>query len=144
VSLHHGPSYLEAATVLSLATMGLDSATMGHASVSVSHFSVDMPYRYSEASRHHRTTHQPLHLNHVIHAPQIIKNLISMRQLTTDNNVSVFFDPFRFTIFDFQTGIPLMRSDSRGDLYQSLLPLILSFLRPFFGTVVLVIMAFMF
>jgi hypothetical protein len=67
-----------------------------------------------------------------------------MRQLTTDNNVSVFFDPFRFTIFDFQTGIPLMRSDSRGDLYQSLLPLILSFLRPFFGTVVLVIMAFMF
>jgi hypothetical protein len=138
------PSYLEAATLLSLATMGLDSATMGHASVSISHFLVDMPYRHSEASTHHETTHQPLHLNHVIHAPKTIKNLISMRQLTTDNNVSVFFDPFRFTIFDFQTGIPLMRSDSRGDLYQSLLPLILSFLRPFFGTVVLVIMAFMF
>jgi hypothetical protein len=40
-----------------------------------------------------------------------------VRQLTTDNNVSVSFDPFGFSIFDFQTGIPLMRCDSIGDLY---------------------------
>jgi len=37
------------------------------------------------------TSHQPLHLNHVLHAPKIIKNLISVRQLTTDNNCNAHF-----------------------------------------------------
>jgi histone deacetylase 1/2 len=68
------------------------------------------------------TSHRPLHLNHVLHAPKIIKNLISVRRLTTDNNVSISFDPFGFTVSDFQTGIPLMRCDSRGDLYPVTTP----------------------
>ena len=63
------------------------------------------------------TSHHPLNLNNVLHAPKIIKNLISVRRLTTDNNVSVSFDPFGFTVSDFQTGITLLRCDSRGDLY---------------------------
>jgi hypothetical protein len=57
-----------------------------------------------------------------LHAPKIIKNLISVRRLTTDNNVSISFDPFGFTVSDFQTGIPLMRCDSRGDLYPVTTP----------------------
>ncbi|MCH85036.1 hypothetical protein A2U01_0005877 [Trifolium medium] len=61
--------------------------------------------------------HKPLHLNHVLHTPQIIKNLIYVRQLTTDNNVSISFDPFGFSVIDFRTGTPLMRCDSLGDLY---------------------------
>ena len=61
--------------------------------------------------------HKHLNLNHVLHTPHIIKNLISVRQLTTDNNVSVSFDPFGFSVTDFKTGIPLMRCDSVGDLY---------------------------
>jgi histone deacetylase 1/2 len=70
----------------------------------------------------HTTIHtshkqKPLTLNHVLHTPHIIKNLISVRQLTTDINVSVSFDPFGFSVIDFQTGIPLMRCDSIGDLY---------------------------
>lgn len=68
------------------------------------------------------TSHQPLHLNHVLHAPEIIKNLISMRWLTTNNNISVSFDPFGFTVSDFQTGITLLRCDSRGDLYPVTTP----------------------
>lgn len=40
-----------------------------------------------------------------------------MQRLITDNNVYVSFDLFDFTIYDFQTGIPLMRCDTRGDLY---------------------------
>jgi len=40
-----------------------------------------------------------------------------VRQLTTDNNVSVSFDSFGFSVTDFQTGIPLMRCDSIGDHY---------------------------
>lgn len=61
--------------------------------------------------------HKPLKLTHVLHTPKIVKNLISVRQLTTDNNVSVSFDPFGFSVHDFQTGIPLMRCDSPGELY---------------------------
>jgi histone deacetylase 1/2 len=68
------------------------------------------------------TSQQPLNLNHVMHAPNIIKNLISVRLLTTDNNVSVCFDPFGFTVSDFQTGIPLMRCDNHGDLYPVTIP----------------------
>jgi len=45
-----------------------------------------------------------------------------VRRLTTDNNVSVSFDPFGFTVSDFQTGITLLRCDSRGDLYPFTIP----------------------
>jgi hypothetical protein len=68
------------------------------------------------------TSHQPLHLKHVLHAPKIIKNLISVRRLTTDNNVFVSFYPFGFTVSDFQAGITLLRCDSRGDLYPVATP----------------------
>src|ERR1044072_8432174 len=68
------------------------------------------------------TTHHPLHLNQVLHAPNIVKNLVSVRRLTTDNNISVSFDPFGFSVSDFQTGIPLMRCDSVGDLYPVTFP----------------------
>lgn len=40
-----------------------------------------------------------------------------MRQLTTDNNVFVSFDPFGFSIFEFHIRISLMRYNSLGDLY---------------------------
>jgi len=46
-----------------------------------------------------------------------MKNLISMRELTHDNNVSVSFDPFGLFVTNFKTGIPLMRCDSFGDFY---------------------------
>ena len=35
----------------------------------------------------------PLVLNNILVSPQLIKNLISVRQFTTDNNCSVEFDP---------------------------------------------------
>ena len=62
------------------------------------------------------TSHNPLKLNHDLHAPQNIKNLISMRRLTTENNFFVSFGPFGFYVNDFQTRIPLMRRDSINDL----------------------------
>ena len=58
-----------------------------------------------------------LSLNNVPHAPKIIKNLISVRKFTTDNSVTVAFDPFGFSVKDFQTGKPIMRCYSRGNLY---------------------------
>jgi len=40
-----------------------------------------------------------------------------VRKFTIDNDVSVEFDPFGFFVKDLQTGMPLMRCDSSGDLY---------------------------
>jgi len=60
---------------------------------------------------------RPLTLKNVLHSPQLIKNLVSVRKFTTDNSVSVEFDPFDFSVKDFQTGMRLMRCESRGDLY---------------------------
>ena len=61
--------------------------------------------------------HPPLQLKNVLHAPKLIKNLVSVRKFTCDNSVSVEFDPFGFSVKDYQTGTPLMRSNSRGELY---------------------------
>ncbi|XP_021744871.1 uncharacterized protein LOC110710840 [Chenopodium quinoa] len=59
----------------------------------------------------------PLSLNNVLHAPKLIKNLISVRKFTKDNCVSVEFDPYGFSVKDYRTGSPIMRCDSQGDLY---------------------------
>ena len=61
--------------------------------------------------------HPPLHLHNVLHAPQLIKNLVSVRRFTIDNNVSVEFDPLGFSVKDLQTGVHLMRCNSSVDLY---------------------------
>ncbi|GJX09640.1 ribonuclease H-like domain-containing protein [Tanacetum coccineum] len=63
------------------------------------------------------TPHKPLHLHHVLVTPNIIKNLISVRQFTRDNNVSVDFDAYGFSVKDYQTCRLLLRCDSTGDLY---------------------------
>ncbi|KAJ9544089.1 hypothetical protein OSB04_023796 [Centaurea solstitialis] len=78
----------------------------------------------------------PFSLNNVLYIPTIVKNLLSVRKLTTDNNLSIEFDPYGFTLKDFQTRTPLLRCNSVGDLYPSqstplvksqlLLPLLLS------------------
>ncbi|KAJ9558152.1 hypothetical protein OSB04_012766 [Centaurea solstitialis] len=63
----------------------------------------------------------PLKLKNVLVSDKIIKNLISVRRFTVDNSVSVEFDPFGFTVKDFQTGRPLQRCDSdHHDLYPVL------------------------
>ncbi|GJY62274.1 ribonuclease H-like domain-containing protein [Tanacetum coccineum] len=63
------------------------------------------------------TLHKPLHLHHVLVTPNIIKNLIYVRQFTRDNNVSVDFDAYGFSVKDYQTRRLLLRCDSTGDLY---------------------------
>lgn len=59
----------------------------------------------------------PLSLKNVLHAPKIIKNLISVRKFISDNCVTVEFDPFVFFVKDFQTRRRIMKCDSQGDLY---------------------------
>jgi len=61
-------------------------------------------------------SHTPLALKNILHAPKLIKNLISVRKFTIDNEISVEFDPFGFFVKDFQTGIQLMRCNSSGEI----------------------------
>ncbi|KAJ9543577.1 hypothetical protein OSB04_023284 [Centaurea solstitialis] len=66
--------------------------------------------------------YRPLHLHNVLVTPQIIKNLISVRQFTKENKCSIEFDEFGFSVKDYQTRETLLRCDSSGDLYPAILP----------------------
>jgi hypothetical protein len=57
------------------------------------------------------------HLNNVLVAPQLARNLLSVRQLTRDNNCSIEFDASVFSVKDLQTKTVLLRCNSNGDLY---------------------------
>ncbi|GJU37788.1 ribonuclease H-like domain-containing protein [Tanacetum coccineum] len=61
--------------------------------------------------------HRPLHLYNVLVTPNIIKNLISVCQFTSDNNCTIKFDAFGFSVKDYLTRHILLRCDSSGDLY---------------------------
>jgi hypothetical protein len=76
--------------------------------------------------------HGPFRLNNVLVAPNIIQNLFSVRQFTTDNSCSMEFDPFGLSMKDLATITLLARCDSFGPLYTfaCLLPL----LRPLLTT----------
>ncbi|GJV27035.1 ribonuclease H-like domain-containing protein [Tanacetum coccineum] len=63
------------------------------------------------------TSSKSLQLNHILITLHIIKNLISVGQFTRDNDVSVEFDAYGFSVKDYQTGRLLLRYDSTGDLY---------------------------
>ncbi|GJZ42100.1 putative ribonuclease H-like domain-containing protein [Tanacetum coccineum] len=63
------------------------------------------------------TSYKPLNLNHILVTPHIIKNLIYVRKFTRDNDVSVEFDAYGFSVKDYQTQKILLRCDSTGDLY---------------------------
>jgi len=53
-------------------------------------------------------------LNNVLVSPNLIKNLISVRQFTSDNNCSIEFDPTGCSVKDLQTRRILARCNSSG------------------------------
>ncbi|GJW89817.1 putative reverse transcriptase domain-containing protein, partial [Tanacetum coccineum] len=59
----------------------------------------------------------PSYLHNVLVTPNIIKNLISVRQFTRDNKCTVEIDAFGFSLKDFLTCHILLRCNSSGDLY---------------------------
>ncbi|GJY81981.1 ribonuclease H-like domain-containing protein [Tanacetum coccineum] len=61
--------------------------------------------------------HRPLHLHNVLVTPNIIKNLIFVRQFTRDNNCTIEFAAFGFSMKDYLTRHILLRCDSSSDLY---------------------------
>ncbi|GKA66783.1 ribonuclease H-like domain-containing protein [Tanacetum coccineum] len=67
--------------------------------------------------------HRPLHLHNVLVTLNIIKNLIYVRQFTRDNNCTIEFDVFGFSMKDYLTRHILLRCDSSSDLYPVTKPL---------------------
>ncbi|GJZ73956.1 ribonuclease H-like domain-containing protein [Tanacetum coccineum] len=63
------------------------------------------------------TNYGSLRLNNVLSLPHIVKNLILVRQFVRDNNFTIEFDAFGFSVKDFTTRRVLLRCDSTGDLY---------------------------
>lgn len=72
---------------------------------------------HGSGTTHLSHSHPNLTLSNVLVTPHIIKNLVYVRKFTTDNNVSVEFDPYGFCVKDLQTGGKVMRCDSVGELY---------------------------
>nr|GEV40177.1 ribonuclease H-like domain-containing protein [Tanacetum cinerariifolium] len=68
------------------------------------------------------TPFKSLHLDNVLITPYIIKNLVSVRQFVRDNNCTIEFDAFGFSIKDFMTRRVLLRYDSTRDLYPVTAP----------------------
>ncbi|GKE07650.1 ribonuclease H-like domain-containing protein, partial [Tanacetum coccineum] len=68
------------------------------------------------------TPFKSLHLNNVLITPHIVKNLIFVRQFVRDNNCTIEFDAFGFSVKDFMTCRVLLRCDSTGDLYPVTAP----------------------
>ena len=69
------------------------------------------------ASTHIPTTRSPLSLPNVLVSPSLVKNLISVCSLTRDNNVSVEFDAFGFSVKDLPTHSVILLCNSDGELY---------------------------
>ncbi|XP_071677302.1 uncharacterized protein [Lolium perenne] len=63
------------------------------------------------------STSTPLSLSNVLVSSNLIKNLVSVKQFTRDNPVTVEFDLFGFSVKDSRTRMVLLRCDSPGDLY---------------------------
>lgn len=59
-------------------------------------------------------------LRNILVTPNIIKNLISVRQFTTDNNCSIEFDPYGLSVKDLHTRSVIARCNSSGHLYPLL------------------------
>ena len=74
----------------------------------------------------HKLQNQTYRLNNILFTPNIIKNLLSVRKFTIDNNTSVEFDPFGFSVKDLKSGVLLSRHNSSGELYHFTSPPIAS------------------
>ena len=61
-------------------------------------------------------------LPNVLVAPQMVHNLLSIRQFTADNSCSIEFDSSGLTVKDSASRRPLLRCDSPGPLYTLRLP----------------------
>jgi hypothetical protein len=58
-----------------------------------------------------------MHLNDVLVVPNLVKDLIFVRRFTTDNLLSMEFDPYGLSVKDYRTKEVLHRCDITGEVY---------------------------
>ena len=63
------------------------------------------------------TANISFHLNNILVAPDIVRNLLSVHQFTHDNHSSIEFDALGFSVKDPWTGRAILRCNSSGNLY---------------------------
>jgi MFS-type transporter involved in bile tolerance (Atg22 family) len=68
-------------------------------------------------STHIPTFSQPLSLRNILIVPHIIKNLIFVRQFTTNNFCTIEFDPFGISVEARPSTAVILRCNSSGPLY---------------------------
>ncbi|KAI0496052.1 hypothetical protein KFK09_022359 [Dendrobium nobile] len=110
----------------------LDSGASSHMTKSFDNLSVSTPYQGfdgiiigdgSSVSIAHSgngllpTPSRKLTLSHILHTPQLQYNLISISQLTRDNNISIIFDPNGFVLKDLTTHQILLKGPCKNGLY---------------------------
>jgi hypothetical protein len=66
---------------------------------------------------HLPSTTKPLLLRDVLVAPDLIKNLIYVRQFTRNNPISIEFDRFGLSVKDYMTKVEIAHFNSSGDIY---------------------------
>jgi histone deacetylase 1/2 len=76
-----------------------------------------LPVSHTAAATIPTSPSSSIHLHNVLISPSIVKNLISVRKLTRDNNISVEFDPCGFSIKDLRTVTVMLRSESSSEFY---------------------------
>ncbi|RVX16414.1 Retrovirus-related Pol polyprotein from transposon RE2 [Vitis vinifera] len=64
------------------------------------------------------TTHNTFKLNNVLYVPTMKKNLISISQFGTSNNVSIEFLPTALLVKDIQTGITLLKGNTKDGVNE--------------------------
>lgn len=76
-----------------------------------------MAIHYTGSSYLH-TPHATFLLRNILHVPQITKNLLSVQQFASDNNVFFEFHPDICFVKDLQSGKTLLQGWNRSGLYQ--------------------------
>ncbi|KAI0509952.1 hypothetical protein KFK09_010552 [Dendrobium nobile] len=64
------------------------------------------------------TPNRKLLLSKIFHTPSLKFNLLSISQLTKDNNISIIFDPSGFTLKDLRTHKVILQGPCEGGLYS--------------------------
>ncbi|RVW14595.1 Retrovirus-related Pol polyprotein from transposon RE2 [Vitis vinifera] len=111
----------------------LDNGTSHHVTIDLHNLSMHTPYNGSDdimigdgsglsithiGSSFLHTPHNTFKLNNVLYVLAMKKNLISISQIFTSNNVSIEFLPTAFLVKDIHTGATFLKDNIKDDIYE--------------------------
>lgn len=114
----------------------MDSGASHHVTFDLSNLSLHAPYTSADdimigdgsglsithtGSTSLKTPHTTLTLNNVLCVPSMKKNLISISQFCTSNNVLIEFLPSSFLVKELGMGATLLRGQTKDGVYESLI-----------------------